>query len=130
MVAVKSGRSEKETRRGAGMSGCTAEPEENQRQEGEGSLSRLRPPPHRRDKALCGVSLRRGRGHVLPAPCQPSWLPLRECTLLYQTCPRLAPLGYLPGRTSRSTPFASTRLPIFPRINSPRGELPLATTGP
>lgn len=45
MVAVKSGRSEKETRRGAGMSGCTAEPEENQRQEGEGSLSRLRPPP-------------------------------------------------------------------------------------
>lgn len=36
---MKTERSEKETRRGAGMSGCTAEQEENQETRGEGSLS-------------------------------------------------------------------------------------------
>ena len=50
-----------------------------------------------RDKALWGVSLRRCRGHVLYAPCRPSPLPPGECKLLYQACPRLGPLGYLPG---------------------------------
>lgn len=45
MVAVKSGRSEKETVRGAGMSGCTAEQEENQEARGEAHFTTAAPPP-------------------------------------------------------------------------------------
>lgn len=120
---VKSGRSEKEIREEPGCRGAQPSRKRTRRQEGRAlpHVTAPLPPPHRRDKALCGVFSAEAEGifslhHVSPLASTPGMHALPDLPLLSPL--RLPPVR---GRTSRRPPFASHPPPQIPQNKSHPG---------